>query len=191
MELGLEAAVLSVELGFNRSYLHDYFRKGTPKRMVNETKLKLADKLHLQPAAIGAVALAKPVATEGGLAEDAEPYYLDDMGRPPPHIARFVMKSTALMRHPQRIAPGTVLDFNINNIDPAGIKPGEIVLASLFDRHEMVKSHGTIIRQFLPPDKLVTNSTGHNEIIALDDPDKPYIAVIKGTLSHIIERAAA
>lgn len=185
LELGLDAVVVSQELGFNRGYLWDYFRKGTPKTMPTETKIKLAERLKLQPAEIGVVGVLI-VPRGGGFSDDAEPYFSEG-GDFPAHIGLFKVKSRALDKHPGNVVPGRLAAFNLNRIDPGKIAPGTVVVAQLYDREVLTKCHGTVLRQFLPPDKLVTNSSGGNDIMALDDPQRPYLAVIKGTLAYMVD----
>jgi hypothetical protein len=187
-ELRLEAAAVSVELGRNRGYLHDYLRKGSPKVMPNDVKSMLARKLGVPPARLGVAPTLQDLYAAGLAESDAEPYVPGpDMPVPPPHIAQFVMRSRALDRHPRGIRPGQVLAMNLNRVEPGSLTAGTIVVAQLYDRAELTRSHGTVMRQFLPPDKLVTNSSQANDIMSLDDPTRPYIAVIKGALAYIVE----
>lgn len=185
-ELGLADKVVSRKIGMNGGYLYDYFNKRSPKRMPDHVKVRLAQELRISPGQLGVTAVR--VATSG-FADDAEPYYAGGSSFPKmgPGQAPFIMRSTALSKHERGIRPGKVLVMNTNDVEPETIPVGKVVVASLYDRNELMKSHGTIIRQFLPPDKLVTNSSQDNEIIALDDPSLPYIAVIKGTLEYIID----
>lgn len=187
LELRLEAVQVSQELGFNRGYLHDYLRKGTPRKMPNDVKMRLASRLGMEPHKLGVPALV-PTADFSGMGEDCEPYEPgpNDL-RPPPHIALFRVRSRSLDAHPRNIKPGRLVGVNLNQVDPAQIANGAVVVAQLYDRVELTRSHGTVFRQFLAPDKLVTNSTGGNSIISLDDPMKPFVAVIKGVLAYVVD----
>lgn len=184
-ELGLEAVQVSQELGFNRGYLHDYFRKGTPKVMPAETKVKLAQRLRISPADLG-VSGFTPTVRPSGFFDDVKPYTVDRADFPP-HIVLFEIQSRALDNHPHSIIPGRLAAININKTDPAQIPVGAIVIAQLCDRSDLTKSHGTVMRQFLPPDKLATNSSTGNAIMALDDSSLPFVAVIKGTLAYMVD----
>jgi len=184
-ELGLEAVQVSQELGFNRGYLHDYFRKGTPKIMPAETKIKLARRLRISPTDLGVSGFV-PIVRSSSFLDDVKPYIVDRADFPP-HIALFEIQSRALDRHPNNIVPGRLAAINISKTDPARIPVGAIVIAQLCDRTELTKSHGTVMRQFLPPDKLATNSSTGNDIMALDDSSRPFVAVIKGTLAYMID----
>jgi hypothetical protein len=186
-ELGLDAAVVSVHLGFNRGYLHDYIVKGTPKMLAAETKERLAKQLRLPPAALG-VSVVPVHSVVSGFADEAEPFLGGpDFSLPPPHITMYRIKSLALDQHPRGLRPGRIVGFNMNDVDPAHILPGQVVLAQLVDRHEGLKGYGTIVRQFLPPDKLVTNSTQTNDMMALNDPSRPYTAIIRGTMAWVMD----
>lgn len=187
--LGLDQAAVSQEIGRNRAYLNDYFRKKSPKFMPIELKLPLAQKLQVPPTALGVPAVIALQHVEGGLMEDAVPYLAGvDDPVPPPHIAQFRMKSKALDQHHRKILPGYILGMNLNETDPSKIETGSIVVVQLFDKYETTKSYGTIIRQFIEPNKLITNSSSINEIISMDDPASPVMAVIKGKLAYVIDR---
>ena len=160
--------------------------------MPDPLKLKLAKELKVPPHMLG---LSSPTpgaaGFHGSFAEDAEPYVPGpDVMTLGPHQAAFIAKTNALECYSRPILAGAILVMNINDIMPSAIPPGTVVVAQLFDREEILKSHGTIIRQFLPPDKLVSNAKSDNQIIVLDDPTQPYIAVIRGTLMMIIDHVA-
>lgn len=188
--LGLDQAVVSKKIGRQRSYLNDYLRKKSPRLLPIDVKLRLAQEIDVPPAALGVPAVVAPPQIERGMSEDAVPYAPGpNVPVPPPHIAQFQMRSTALDQHPKRILPGQVLGMNLNEVDPAKIELGKVVVAQLFDRFEGTKCYGTVIRQFIAPNKLITNSSSANEIITLDDPASRVIAVIKGTLAYIIDES--
>lgn len=162
-----------------------------PRFMPIDVKLRLAKEIEVQPTALGVPAVLALQHVEGGMMEDAITYRAGpDEPIPPAHIAQFQMRSKALDQHPRRILPGHVLGMNLNEVDPVRIESGTIVVAQLMDRYEGTKSYGTVIRQFIAPNKLITNSSSVNEIIALDDPASHIIAVIKGTLAYVMEPTA-
>jgi hypothetical protein len=105
----------------------------------------------------------------------------------PLNMAIFKMRSRALDQHPKRILPGALLMIDLNQVDPSNIDTGAIVVTNMLDRAELTRGHGTIIRQFVAPNKLVTNSTSHNEILSIDDPTAPFEIVIKGVLMYLID----
>ena len=100
-------------------------------------------------------------------------------------MAYFTMKNRALDQHPERILPGRILMFDINKSKISEIPSGKIVVVQLCDRFELTRSHGTVIRQFIAPNKIITNSSEFNEIISLDDEALPFIPVVKGTFVTI------
>lgn len=186
-EEGTNPSRLSQQLGMNRAYLHQ-FLKGDQKDLSYEMKVKLADILHMDLMELGAKPIGKTRHTRGALEEDAQAY------EPPPghwlaraeHIAFFRMESNALDQHPERIKPGHLLAFDLNDTNAAKIPTGKIVLAQLYDKRDLTKSHGAMIRQFVAPNKLITNSSGENTIVSLDDSTLEYEPVIKGTLLSLV-----
>lgn len=188
-ELGHSQSWLSSKLGRNRGYMYEYFQ-GSPANLPCETRVEIAKLLELPPRDLGIVPFAEaPPVQRGGLSEDAERY------EPPaghflaraPNVSYFIMRSRALDQHPRRIMPGHVLAFDINHIDPKTITSGSIVVAQVFDKRELLHHIGTIIRQFIAPNKLITNSSVENEIASLDDPASPHMIVIKGVLLSVVD----
>lgn len=190
-ETGTNPSRLSAQLGKNRAYMHQ-FLKGDQKELPYEMKLKIAEILHMELEELGVRPIAAQRPERGALEEDAVPYV------PPQnhwlarstHIGFFRMKSTALDQHPERIMPGHLLAFDLNKTNAADIPSGSIVVVQLYDKRDLTKSHGTVIRQFVAPNKLITNSSEHNEIISLDDSSLPYEPVIKGTLVSVVRELA-
>lgn len=182
-ELGRSQSWLSTQLGKSRAYVFQYLHHGSPRSLSYEDRLKIAELLDMEPRDLGIspIAAAQP---GRGMAEDAEPY-VPEAGSfltKGAHFAYFRMKSNALDEHPKNIQPGKLLIFNINRSDVARIASGAIVVAQCLDKKDLAVSHGTIIRQFLAPNKLVTNSSGDNQILRIDDPSLSYEIVIKGVM---------
>lgn len=193
-ELNLDSAEVSRVLGRNRGYLSDYIRKGSPKALDTETKISLAEHLKLPPQALGVPhsVIAARVGNPSGFFDDAVPYRPGpNFAVPPPHIAMFKVTGRSIDQHPRGLTPGKVIGVNLNDVDPSHIPTGAIVIAQLYDRNEPTKAHGTVLRQFLAPNKLVTNSSETNEVFTFDDPHHPFVAVIKGTLAWVLEDAAS
>lgn len=185
-ELGRSESWLSLELKKNRGYINE-FMGGSPRDLPYEIKLKVADLLSLKPQDLGISPIA-PAAAPGGFGEDAEPY------EPPrahflattQHIAFFKMKTHALDQHEKRIKPGDILAVDLNRSRASEIPSGKVVVAQRYDKQDLTKSHGTIIRQFIAPNKLITNSSVANEIVSIDDPSLPYEIVIKGMMISVV-----
>jgi hypothetical protein len=187
-ELNKSQRWLSGQLGQNHGYINEYLN-GTVADIPYEYKLETAKLLGIDPHKLG-VAPIQPgePASAPGFSDDAAPF------EPPPHhflgrspaVGYFKMRSRALDEHPERIMPGSLLAFDLNVVKPEAIDIGRIVVVQLYDKRELTKSFGTIIRQFFPLNKLVTNSSDGNEIIRMDDPSLPFEAVIKGALISIV-----
>lgn len=188
IELRLDAVQVSHDLGRNRGYLHDYLRKGTPRVMPTDLKLRLANRIGVDPHLLGVPALVPAAQFTEYSDDDGESYTPGPNAlRPPTHIALFRIRSRALDAHPRGITPGKILGMNLNVVEPDKIATGTVVVAQIYDRVELTRSHGTVFRQFIAPDKLVTNSTGTNSIMSLDDPHRPFVAVIKGILAYVVD----
>lgn len=199
---GIGTRRLSRILGRNQAYISQYLNKGSPQRLDHDDALRVAYELGLNPVEIGVTpfvigtpkantgerAGSKPEAFSGFAEADAVPYVPgpDDIVFNAPHIAVLQMKTNALNQHPERIKPGDLLAFDINKTRPDDIRAGEVVYVPLYDKTELLTYHGAIVRQFLPPNKLVTNSSGDNEILSLDDERLPWEPVIKGTLLSVV-----
>ena len=186
---GVSKRALSLKIKKGATYIHDYLDEGSPRELPHEVKVMVAGILNMQLAELGISPLAHDTKQmPAGFADDGESY------QPPrnhylaasPHIGYFRMRSHALDQHPDRIVPGNILAFDINRVHVPDIPPLAIVVVQLFDRVEGLKTHGTIIRQFVPPNKLVTNSSQANDMISLDDPALPYIAQIRGTMLAVV-----
>lgn len=182
--LGLSKRQLSLKLRKGQTYIHDYLVDETPRDLPYELKLLVAEILGMSLRELGIAAIAdEPRSRRQGMAEsDAEPW------TPPPghflsstpHIAYFKQSTRSLDQHARQIMPGQVLAFDLNRVDPADIRDGEIVVVQKYDKHELTRGLGTIIRQFVPPNKLITNSSEVNEILSIDDATLPFELVIKG-----------
>lgn len=186
-EQGRSQSWLSLQLKKNRAYIYQYLNSGLPADLKFEDKLKIADLLQMDKRELGiaeTVNVLEPALPAAGFSDDAAPY--DASGQPflvaTPHFTYFEMKSRALDQMSSPILPGQILVFDINATDPTKIETGKIVVAQLYDKSDLTRSHGTVIRMFLAPNKLVTNSSQTNEIISLDDPSLPFEPVIKGVM---------
>lgn len=187
-ELDYEATVCSLRIGMNRGYLYDYLKKRSPKMMPEAVKIKLAKELKVPPQRLG-VSFSN-IPQNKGFADDASPYDgADDFSFLPANLAPFTLKTAALDKHPKKLIPGTVVVVDLNVVRPDQLTIGDVVIVQVFDSRDMTKHYATVFRQFLPPDKLVTNSSGPNEIVSLEDPDNQFKFVIKGVLKYIFLEA--
>jgi len=119
---------------------------------------------------------------------NAEPYVPgdDDIIRPLDNIGYFRMRDASLDQHERRIMPGDILAFDLTKTKSSEIEPGRIVVANLADRLDIMRPRGTVMMQFIPPNKLITNSSGPNRIISLDDG--PYDVAILGAFIAKVTR---
>jgi hypothetical protein len=177
---------LSLQLGKNEAYINQ-FLAGKQKTLPYEVRAKLAELLAMSPEEFDVGPTSAPP-RQMGVEEDAEPYtpaagsYLSAS----PSIGFFRMRSRALDQHPERIMPGHLLAFDINKVNVAQIPSDTVVVAQRMDRRELLKSHGTVVRIFIAPNKLITNSSEANEIVSLDDESLPYVVVIRGALLSVV-----
>lgn len=155
--------------------------------MPDKQKLLLAPILKVSPAQLGVAAagIASLRWTSGGMAEDDIVDYMPgpDFPVPPAHISLKQIVNRALDQHPLGLVPGVIIPFNTRLINPAEIEPGAVVWVQMAQRSDPLRFVGSVVRQFLPPDKLVTNSSEGNEIIPMDDPDRDVVASIMGTMA--------
>lgn len=189
--LGVRQAQLSMEVGQKRTYFNDYFTKQSPLQLPKGVKLYLADRLHLTHEQLG-IKDVEPVRAPlpigiGELTEDGVPYeHGPDLAPPPEHITLWRVLTRALDQHPRRILPGMVLAVNTRRTAPAMLKVGEIVAVEVRDRRSGAL-RGVVFRQFLPPDKLVTNSSSFNDYFALESPRNDFTARIIGAYAYTID----
>lgn len=189
-ELGKSQSWLSIKIGRNRAYIYQYLADGRPQDISDATKRRIAEALDMPESELGLLpAISPPLKHVGqGFEDDAESYTPGPNShlRTRPHMAYFRMKNRALDQHPERILPGRLLMFDINKVQTTRIPSGTIVVVQLCDRLELTKSHGTVIRQFIAPNKIITNSSEFNEIISIDDPHLPFVPVIKGSFVSVV-----
>ena len=119
--------------------------------------------------------------TAFGLSEDAEPYT-------PPKTSLLVrsetikyvrMTSDILQNHPLKISTDDVLAFDLSPEKVSEVRSEQVVLVQLIlkaDTHRTMD----IVREFIRPGLLVTNSDRNNHVISLSDETLPYKPVIKG-----------
>lgn len=123
-----------------------------------------------------------------GLSENAD-LYTPEPGGPlqaSDHYIYIRVKGDDLDEHPDTIRDGSVVCFDLNDVNRAKIAAGKVVLVSLMDKTELAVTHGWMVGAFMPPNKVCSNSKGSNWLISLDDPALPYEPVIRGTLRFVI-----
>lgn len=182
-QLGLNPRRVSLRLNKHPGYMHEWIN-GKQQSLPYEVKVMLAQELGVDVRQLGAAPAAGNGERASGLHEDAVAYQPPDGSNLAvrPHIAYFRMTSRALDQHERPILPGQILAFDINRADPTQIKSGSIVIVQRLSKTDFTKSEGSVIRQFVRPNKLITNSSVQNEIVSIDDPELSYEPVIKGVM---------
>lgn len=187
-ELGRSQRWLSEQLGRNYAYINQYIEHGTPRDLPYETKLKIAELLTMPLVDLGIAHHIERPQPSLDTHEDAEVFV------PPashflaraPHLAYYRMLSPVLDQHPERILPSQILAVNATKTKTTEFEPDTVVVAFLFDKRDLSKQIGIIVRQFIVPNKLVTNSSSSNEIMSLDDEALPFDIRIKGVLMSVV-----
>lgn len=159
-------------------------------KLTLEWIMRLATALSIPPSELLSGADGHPVT---GLAENAalfEPPTGHAL-QPIEHVAYLRILTDDLDQHPEGITRNSILAFDLNQVDLAQVKPGRVVLFGLFDKLELGKSHGRLIGQFLPPNKVCSNSSRANWIVNIDDPTLPYEPVLRGVLKYVVRELDA
>lgn len=102
-----------------------------------------------------------------GMNEDAEPY----VPQPNDLLADFVGKrrNVSLYRLKTNVLDlmdlheGDIVFLDISAEAVENVAPMQAVLAQVYDPGDLLKGH-TILRQFIPPSLLITNSSGRNQV---------------------------
>lgn len=183
-ELNLEAAVVSVNIGKNRGYLFDYLRKGSPKIMPDLVKVRLARELKVAPRDLGVVGSEiADVFNVQGFIDNAEP--LSVGGNFPalvPNQRAFRMRDDTMALAAGNLSAGSIVIVQTLDVDLKTLPSGKIVLVELVSRADESYVLGNAIMQFIQPDKLLTNGRASNRIFAIDDPNLPFRAAVRGIL---------
>ncbi|ADJ24821.1 transcriptional regulator, XRE family [Hyphomicrobium denitrificans ATCC 51888] len=184
----MSMAELSRRLGRNDAYVQQFI-SGKQQSIPYEERILAAEILDMSPDLLDAAHQMAARAQPTEFREDATLYvpkpghFLSTM---PKHYLSLKQESTSLDQHPERIRKGDVMIFDLNASDPAKIPPLTIVAVQLCSRKELTKSLGTATLVFIPPNKLITNSSEFNEIISMDDETLPYVPVIRGSFVSVI-----
>lgn len=188
-ENGRSMSWLSRELGRNHAYVQQFMMRHTPQDLEFNDKLKVSKLLNIPMSDLGVdldapLPSARPAA---GLSEEAESYV------PPPgsilsrasHIAYFRSRSTALDRHQLQIRDGDIVAVDIGSGALERIKSGDAVVVQLYLKPDCMTAV-TVLRQFVEPGLLITNSSETNTIWRMDDETLPFEPVIKGRIESVI-----
>jgi hypothetical protein len=188
-EHGRSMSWLSRELGRNHAYVQQFLMRHSPQDLEFNDKLKISKLLNVPMQDLG-VELDEQLQSSDratGLADEAETYdppHGSILSRAP-HIAYFRSRSSALDRHPLQIRNGDIVAVDIGTGALERIKSGDAVVVQLYLKPECMAAL-TVLRQFIEPGLLITNSSETNAIWRIDDETLPFEPVIKGRIESVI-----
>lgn len=172
-------AALERYIGAKKGYLTGYLSKGSPRELKYEMRSKISKMLEIEPELLG---VGDKGEHDGDVPNSDATVYVpapSDAITPQPHYVFLRAISHSMDEHPEnRIEPGNIAAFDTRETDVRKIDTGRIVYA----QRRAGRRVDTLIRQFIAPDKLATNSSTGNEIIRLSDAD----ITIMGALRYVV-----
>lgn len=192
-ELDLSMSWLSKQLGQNRAYIQQWLERGSPRALDEQKLAEIARLLSMKPEQLGvrqkgtATKLAIP-----GLHENAEQYDPPERSflAKRSNIAYFRVRDNSLDQHDPKIEARDVIVADMSAAAVAAKRSGQVVVAQLTDRNDQLRPRGTAVLIFLAPNKLVTNSSGDNFILNIDDPALPVNVHIRGVFLSLLKEVA-
>jgi lambda repressor-like predicted transcriptional regulator len=192
---GITWHALSKKLGRNGSYIEQYFKKGSPKTLSLESKKIIARTLDIpietlaEDELLDVNSMTHATTPAMGFSDDAEGYTgpqsnLYDPMLKNAQLAPFQIKTSVLSAI--GINPGEVRLFSLSPIAIGNVKTGDVVVCQAYDKNNLLNAK-TIIRQYLAPNKLITNSMTKD--LATIDMGKEDVH-IKGVMMQEEENAA-
>lgn len=191
-EQGKTMAWLSRQLGRNHAYIQQFIRTHKPLDLEFLDKLKVAKLLNISASEIGidqtvSVELPLQGAHQSPVEEGAK------LWEPPPgHFLTlseqrlyFIARSRALDRHEFKIHENDIVVVDINHKAISLLKTGNAVVVDLFHKPDGARST-SVLREYIEPDLLITNSSGANSIWRVDDGSLPFEIVIRGKVTSVI-----
>lgn len=187
--LGFSERQLSLAIGRGATYLSEFIVKGVPQKLDYDDAVEL-HKLTTIPLPWFGYELPpgmppSPQAAALGFTADAEilASSMESRLAPQDHEIRCKVLSKGLNQHPEYpLRPG---DLVIIDKTPEGLRPedGSILLVYLHDREE--NSATPILRQFVAPNLLITNTTCRSlaSILNMDERGLPFDVLIAGRLT--------
>lgn len=181
-------AWLSRELGRNHAYMQQFMVRHTPHDLELQDKLRVAKLLAIPLDDLGVdLDIPAPLQPAGGLSEEAETY------TPPPgsflatspDVAYFRATSDSLDRHPLAICKGDVVVASIRDGVLDEVASGDAVVVQIYHKPDCMTAT-TVLRQYVAPGLLITNSSGANSIWRMDDDSLPFEPVIKARVVSVI-----
>lgn len=179
---------LSKSIKRNEAYIHQYVNDGKPRELAYRDKVTISKLLEIPLSELVPYTTDLPAsagAEARGISADVEPFALPrDVGllpAQPPERVYYKVLSSPLDRHPfDPITDGTIITVDERFETCDQLKTEDRVLVELWDRES--KGMTMVIREFVAPRLLITNSDRVNAIINMDDGSIPYEAMVKGKI---------
>lgn len=179
---------LSKAIKRNDAYIHQYVNDGKPRELAYRDKVTISKLLEIPLSELVPYTTDLPAsagAESRGISADVEPFTLPrDIGllpAQPPERIYYKVLASPLDKHPyEPIADGTVITVDERFETCDSLRTEDRVLVELWDRES--KGMTLVIREFVAPRLLITNSERDNSIINMDDGSVPYEAMIKGKI---------
>lgn len=190
-EKGQTMAWLSRALGRNHAYVQQYITTHTPQDLEFQDKVKVSKLLGIPLTELGVDIGGHARATgqhPAGLSEEAESYVPpagSHLSRASEDVAYFVARSSALDRHPLQIRSGDIVAASIAADALDKLASGDVVVVQLYDKADGMTAT-TVLRQYVAPGLLITNSSEANTIWRIDDASLPFEPVIKARVVSVI-----
>jgi len=191
-ELGMSDAELSKRIGKNDGWAHDYLRakQPSPRRLPMETAMDIARALDLPSADLG-VHTPHIVAHPRGMAEEsnAEPWtppaghFLVPASQ---QITYYRMSDNSLDQDERRIRAGSILAFRLGGVRAPDLRLGDIVWCQTIDRDDPMRSLGSLVGMWIPPNKVASNSSGANWIYSTDDTEAKRQLIVRGVMMGVV-----
>jgi hypothetical protein len=185
---------LSLKLKRSHSYIQQYLQYGKPQDLDFDEKLKIHNILGIPLRDLGIVlpddAEPSPAATSLGLTHDAEPFHYAEGSSltPAPHISFYRALTGALDEHRLIIRPGDIILVDTSDAALAAhLVEGDAYLVKLFDKRNQLTAT-TVIRQYVKPHMLITNSTQNNSALSMEDGSLPFEPIIEGKIVSVMRQ---
>lgn len=137
--------------------------------------------------------LSQGAGIAAGLYNNVKPYIPGprDALMAAPGTTLFTPTNNDLDDHPKGIGAGAILVIKTTVTDTKDLTAGQVCVFDLYDKSAKPKPKGQIIGQFLPNNKLISNSKSANWIINLDDENLLFTPRLRGVMIHIATRPDA
>lgn len=194
-ERGIRLAPLSRDLGKDDGYVSELLTGKNKKDLSEDLLWAISQLRNIEPTALGLRDAPQSRQSQHptlGLEEETEPYVPqpgDIISKPPPHVALIRARNNVLDEHREHIRAGDLCAFDTTIVEFDKVRDGDIVSVQRMDRANMTGHKGTIMRQFIAPNKLATNSSGPNEIVSIDSPSRAFDYVLRGVFLYTISGA--